>query len=384
MKNEGFLRDASWVNSLKLKASFGTQGNDNIGVTKVYEDAYDVIPVDGNASIVKSFRAAPDVTWEKSQNFNVGFESAWLDRIRLNFDFFIKQISDMIYYKPLAPSQGDPANLLVNDMDMNNTGVEFDLNVDIIKSPSVYWSVGINGTHYKNRITRIPSDQPQEGYRNGSYWREVGGSLYDFYLYEWGGVDPENGAPRYAKYDEEGNRTWVNTTINATEIKTHKSALPDFTGGFNTTLAFFGFDFTAAFAYQLGGWTYDSNYSGLMGGGTAGSNWHKDIFNRWTPQNTDTDIPRVEMSNNEIAGSSTRFLISSSYISLRNVTLGYTIPKRVTDKIKMQNFRVFITGDNLWYASKRKGLDVRQSYSGATGFTYSALRTVSAGVSVTF
>ena len=121
-----------------------------------------------------------------------------------------------------------------------------------------------------------------------------------------------------------------------------------------------------------------------MSAGDIGSNWHKDIFNRWTPENPNTDIPRVQNGLQTANETSTRFLIKSSYISLRNATIGYTVPQTATKKIGVEKLRIFVTGDNLWYLSKRKGLEVRNSLTGGTGFVYSALRTVSAGVSVTF
>lgn len=388
MKQEKFLLGVGWVDALRLKASYGTQGNDNIGVTKVYEDLYTINRIDGEASIVKVFRAAPDVTWEKSDNFNAGFEARLFDRLSINADFFIKETKDMIYYRPLAPSQGAPSTQLVNDMDMKNTGIEFEISADLVKTPDVLWTVSVNGTHYKNEITKLPSDQPQTGYNNGQYWRELGGSLYDFYLLEWAGVDPENGRAMYNVYSQSGKGgEFEGTTYsatNATHRATGKSAIPDLYGGFSTFLSAYGFDFSASFAYQLGGWTLDSNYASLMGAGTVGTNWHKDIFDRWTPQNTDSQIPRLDNGDLDANQTSTRFLTKASYLSLRNVTLGYTFPKSLTDKLDIQNLRIFLTGDNLWYTSARRGLDVRQSFSGETGFTYSALRTISAGISFTF
>ena len=387
-KQENFLIGVGWIDALRIKASYGTQGNDNIGVTKVYEDLYTISRVDGEASIVKAFRAAPDVTWEKSDNFNAGFEARFFDRLSVNADFFIKETKDMIYYRPLAPSQGEPSTQLVNDMDMKNTGIEFEVSADIIKTPNVLWNVTINGTHYKNAITKLPSDQPQTGYNTGNYWRSLGGSLYDFYLLEWAGVDPENGRAMYNVYSQAGTGgEFEGTTYsatNATQRAVGKSAIPDLYGGISTYLTFYGFDVSASLAYQIGGWTLDSNYQGLMGSGSVGTNWHKDIFDRWTPQNTDSQIPRLDNGDLEASQTSTRFLTKASYLSLRNVTIGYTFPKRLTDKIAMQNLRIYLTGDNLWYTSKRKGLDVRQSFDGSTGFTYSALRTISAGISFTF
>ncbi len=397
IKNESFLAGVPQVDLLKIKASYGTQGNDNIGYTKVYEDRYSLIRnAEGSHSVQYSFRAAPEVTWEKSNNFNVGIEGKVFNRLGFNVEYFIKETKDMIYSRPLAPSMGVPNSQLVNDIDMMNRGIEFEITADLVKTHNFYWNFALNGTHYKNIITKLPSDKPAEGYETGSYWREVGGSLYDYYMYEWAGVDPTNGLPQYKWMkpveDEDGKETgeFEEVIVNSTSsgeikrTKTGKSPIPDLYGGFSTYLAFYGFDLSAAFAYQLGGWTIDSNYQSLMTAGDLGNNWHKDIFNRWTPQNTDTDVPRVQNGFQDANASSTRFLTKSSYFSVRNVTLGYTVPKRATDKIGMEKLRVYVTGDNLWYTSKRKGLEVRNSFTGGTGFVYSALRTVSLGLQVTF
>lgn len=383
-KGESFLRDIPWLDALRAKASYGTQGNDNIGYSRVYEDLYRIDRVNGEASFTQTFRAAPDVTWEKSNNFNAGIEGRIFNKLSFNVEYFIKETKDMIYMGPVIPSLGLPSTQLVNDMDMRNNGVEFELSLDIFKNRNFGWNVALNGTHYKNAITKLPSDYPAEGKQYGNFWRETGSSLYNYYLYEWAGVDPTNGKPQYYAYDEDGDRTIVNTASEATYRKIGKTPIPDLYGGFSTTLNFFGFDFSANFAYQLGGWTLDSVYQTLMTSGNAGSNWHKDIFNRWTPQNTETDVPKVLNNDQQANETSTRWLTSSSYLSLRNVTLGYTLPKSFCQRLSLQNARVYITADNVFYLSARKGMDVRKSFSGGNGFTYSALRTVSGGLTLTF
>jgi outer membrane receptor protein involved in Fe transport len=141
LDQEGFLRSSDVIDQLKLKASYGTQGNDNIGMTKVYNDLYEISRVDGEASLTKYFRGNRDVTWEKSANFNAGFEASLFDRLSVNADFFIKETKDMIYYRPLAPSQGSPSSLLVNDIDMKNTGVEFEISADLIKTRDIRWNL---------------------------------------------------------------------------------------------------------------------------------------------------------------------------------------------------------------------------------------------------
>ena len=391
-KQESFLKDVAAIDALRVKGSFGTQGNDNIGYSRVYENLYRIDRVDGEASLIQTFRAAPEVTWEKSNNFNVGVEGRVFNRVGFNVEYFVKETKDMIYSRPLPPSQGTPASQLVNDKDMQNNGIEFELSADLVKTRDLTWSVAVNGTHYKNKITRIPSDYPEFGKQVGNAWREVGEPLYNYYLYEYAGVNPLNGHALYNKYktdDVTGLSTGeldgtVTSTGESTRIKTGKTPIPDLYGGFSTALRFRGFDFSANFAYQLGGYTLDTVYQGLMTAGRAGNNWHKDIFNRWTFQNTDTDVPRVQMSEQSANELSTRFLIKSSYISLRNITLGYSLPDSVLNNLPVSGVRFYLTGDNVWYLSKRRGMDVRKSFTGGNGETYSALRTVSGGVTVTF
>ena len=342
--------------------------------------------MDGEASLTQTLRAAPDVTWEKSNNFNTGIEGRLWNRFNFNVEYFVKETKDMIYYRPLPVSQGSPTTQLVNDMDMMNTGIEFELSADIFKSSDFTWNVNLNGTHYKNKITKLPSDYPAEGKEIGNYWREVGGSLYNYYLYEYAGVDPANGHALYNKYNDAGDVLVekVTTASSGTKRKVGKTPIPDLYGGFGTSLRYRGFDFSASFAYQLGGWTLDSVYRGLMSSGDAGKNWHRDMFNRWTPNNDESQIPRVQMNDQTANETSTRWLIKSSYLSLRNVTLGYTLPQKFTRKLSIEGVRVYLTSDNVWYTSARRGMDVRKSFTGGNGDTYSALRTVSGGITITF
>ena len=342
-------------------------------------------------------RGNKDLTWEKSNNFNAGFELGLWNWLDFNVDFFIKETKDMLYYSPLPPSQGSPSGIYRNEMDMKNTGIEFELNANIFDTDNFKWNVSLNGTHYKNELTKLPISKPAEkypdGYQSGSYWRKIGGSLYDFYAYEYAGVDPSNGKPLYNKYltDDNGNETGVIETTSditkATRRQTGKSAIPDFVGGLSTTLEAYGFDLTVQTAFQFGGYVYDSNYVGLMTPGDAGQNFHKDMFNRWTPTNTDTNIPALgyQMQGQTINNGNTVdfFLTDASYFSLRNVTLGYSLPKSWLQKAGIEKLRVYLTGDNIWLQSKRKGLDPRYDFTGSTNFSYSALSTYSIGLNLT-
>ena len=397
LKEEAFLKDVDFIDNLKVKASFGTQGNDNIldpnGYTiyKAYSDLYTVERVDGAAAFTKVFRGNRDLTWEKSNNFNIGFEGSFFDRLNVNFDFFIKETKDMLYASPLASSEGTPTWIYRNEMDMKNTGVELEINADVIKTKNFKWNVAFNATHYKNELTKLPdskpADQYPDGYQAGSYWRKIGGSLYDFYTYEYAGVDPENGKPLYNKYTKDDNGvetvTTVNTTSEASLRQTGKSAIPKLTGGLSTTFEAYGFDLSIQTAFQIGGYVWDSQYMTLMNTGDAGENFHKDMFNRWTPANTNTNIPQLVYQDQDQALGGDFALINASYFSLRNLTLGYSLPKSLIKKVGIGNLRVYLTGDNLWLQSKRKGLDPRQSFSGGTGYVYSALSSYSIGLNLT-
>lgn len=397
LKEEAFLKDVDFIDNLKVKASFGTQGNDNIldpnGYTiyKAYSDLYTVERVDGAAAFTKVFRGNRDLTWEKSNNFNIGFEGSFFDRLNVNFDFFIKETKDMLYASPLASSEGTPTWIYRNEMDMKNTGVELEINADVIKTKNFKWNVAFNATHYKNELTKLPDSKPADkypdGYQAGSYWRKIGGSLYDFYTYEYAGVDPENGKPLYNKYTKDENGvetvTTVNTTSEASLRQTGKSAIPKLNGGLSTTFEAYGFDLSIQTAFQIGGYVWDSQYMTLMNTGDAGENFHKDMFNRWTPANTNTNIPQLVYQDQDQALGGDFALINASYFSLRNLTLGYSLPKSLIKKVGIGNLRVYLTGDNLWLQSKRKGLDPRQSFSGGTGYVYSALSSYSIGLNLT-
>ncbi len=418
LKEEPWLKNVNWVSKAKLKVSYGTQGNDNIGLIHAYVDQYDVVRSDAGAGFSKSLRGNPDLTWEKSKNFNLGFEAGFWNRLDIEFDFFIKKTDDLLYQSPLARSEGTPNYIWRNEMDMKNTGIELTINGDIIKNKDLRWWAQLNFMHYKNKLTRLPASKPKElypdGYQAGSYWRRIGGSLYDFFLYEYAGVDPQTGAPRYNKYadhyyDLEGNRisaadaqalgegnyklvedewdSYVNKTSDTKQRRTNKSAIPDLIGGFSTGLEWKGFDLSIATAFQLGGYVMDDQYSALLSVQSLGQGYHKDLFNRWTPAHTDTNIPILITESQEagIDGTSDYFLTKASYFSLKNITLGYTLPKYITTKWGIDNLRVFFSGDNIWLRSKRKGLDPRQSFSGGTSYgIYSALSSYSFGINLSF
>jgi hypothetical protein len=271
---------------------------------------------------------------------------------------------------------------------MRNTGVEIDLNYNILHNKNVNWDVNLNMTSVKNKIIELHPDL--EGRLiSGSYIYEEGKSMYRMYLVKYAGVDAETGLAQYWAKDESGNeyKTSDWSVASSSNKQASVDLLPKVYGGFGTSVDFYGFDFALQFSYQLGGNIYDSGYQSLMHGGTSsygGHNWHKDIRNSWTPENTNTNVPRVDASDSYANATSDRWLTSSDYLSLNNITFGYTLPRALVQKFNVSKLRVYVAADNVALISARKGLDPRQSYTTATTSLYTPIRTISGGLSLTF
>ncbi len=214
--------------------------------------------------------------------------------------------------------------------------------------------------------------------------------MYQRYYRKYAGVNDEGVALYYMDVkDEKGNVTGQETTTEWNKATRYETGdlLPDVYGGFGTTVSAYGFDFSISCAYQLGGKLFDSGYQSLMHNGSAasaGQNWHKDILNSWSESNKGSNIPRLNGNDTYANSASDRFLISSNYLDLTNITLGYTFPKAWVTKLQLSNLRIYFAADNVALLSKRKGLDPRQSYTSANAMTYSPVRTLSGGIKLTF
>ena len=380
--------ESSWIDELKLKASYGEQGNDNIG-DYLYTDRYSIGNSNGSISLKpSSTKGNRKISWEKGGNLNIGTEfSLWKGRLTGSVEYFYRKTTVMLAFFSLPVSYGY-SGYYDNVGDMRNSGVELELNGDIIRTKDFTWSANFNFTAYKNKITSMPEEKKAitvdgvSGYAGSGYFYGEGQPIYTWYMAKYAGVDKETGEALYYKDTDKGETT----TTNASEATMHLcgTALPDAYGGFGTSVSYKGFDFSMDFTYQLGGKIYDSSYASLMNI-SRGYSFHADLLDAWTPSNTSSDIPRIQYGDSYAAYTSDRFLVSGSYLSLQDVTLGYTLPRALCSKIGINKIRVYATGSNLWLWSKRQGLDPRQSITGATSNAYySPIRTISGGITVTF
>ena len=392
---ENFMQEQStWLDMLKYRISFGQNGNDGIGTRYLaYADQYQVTGADGvfsDGTLV--YKGNPNITWETSNSFDTGFDfSFWQGKLSGSAEYFQRQTSDMLFNIPVAPSNGY-SSMPMNVGSMRNSGFEIDLNYRPVNTKNITWDINANITFQKNKILKLdPSILDDEGkWLNGSRIFREGESMYQLYLVKWGGVDPETGWGQFWAKDKEGNEylTPDRTEAYNTNRQSTGNIMPKAYGGFGTTLNIYGFDISASFAYQLGGKILDYGYANLMqGGNNLGNAWHKDILNAWTPENPNTDVPRLATAGTYYTyaySTSTRFLTSSNYLSLNNVTVGYTIPEKLLNRIGISSLRVYFAGENLALWSKRKGLDPRQSYVSSENYTYAPIRTLSGGLRMSF
>ena len=403
--------NADWVDLLKVKASYGEQGNDQIGSYR-YTSLYDIVNSVGHPASTPSTLGNKDITWETQQNFNIGVEFDFFKgRLGGSVEYFNRKTSDMLFSFPLPPSYGY-TSYTANIGDMVNRGVEVELKATPIKVRDFEWNVNLNFTAYKNKVSYLPEERKtmeidgKKGYSSGSYFYGEDCALYTYMLKKYAGVN-ENGQSMWYRNIEEpvldengapmkdfmGNTitkvvgTETTTDYNSASDYLCGTALPDAYGGFGTSIRWKGFDLSVDFSYQIGGQVYDSDYASMMGSPTTGSkgrNMHADILKSWTESNN-SNVPRLQFGDTHTAGSSDRFLTDASYLSLNNINFGYTFPKLWTKKVGVENLRLYVAADNIWVWSKRQGLDPRQSISGSsTSAYYAPIRTISGGVTLTF
>ena len=392
--------DLGWVQELKLKASLGSQGNDNIGDYR-YTDVFNIINSGGNIGTSFNSKGTEDITWETNTNFNVGAEFQLWNRLTGSVEYYMRKTSDMLFAFSVAPSLGY-SSYYDNVGNMVNSGVEIDLGVNIFNTRNFTWDVNLNISTLKNRITMLDPDKKNtteytaegkgyQGYTNGSFFIGEDLSMFTWRLKEYAGVS-ENGESMWYKniLDENENIIGRETTTDysaADYYVTEETSIPKVYGGFGTTLKVYGVDFGINFTYQLGGKQYDGTYAQFMSSptGTTGYNFHKDLLNSWTPENTGSDIPRFQLHDQYSAASSTRFLTNASYLNIQNINVGYTLPASWTKKLAINSLRLYMSAENVFYWSKRKGFDPRQSYDTTTNATYySPMRTISGGVTFQF
>ena len=401
ISREKFMENATNVDMLKLKASFGQNGNDNLGLAspfgyQPYQDFYQITGSNGVWSDgTLLFKGNRDISWEKTNAFNVGLDYSFFQgKLSGSIDYFSRQTSDMLMNVPVAPSLGY-SSIPMNVGSMRNSGLEVEINYMPFDSQDFKWDLNLNFTLPQNKVLKLEKSLLNDDgeWISGTRYYKEGESMYQLYLAKYAGVDPDTGYAQYWDKDPETGEeflTYQGENARANNSISTGNLLPKIYGGFSTNLYFKGFDLSVALSFQLGGRIFDSAYNGYMYTGSSsllGDAFHKDLLNAWTPDNTDTNVPMLISEERYSAGNyyyCDRWLTSSDYLSLNNITFGYTIPEKLTSKIRMSQVRVYFAAENVALWTARKGMDPRQGYVSTDNSLYSPIRTLSGGIHITF
>jgi TonB-linked SusC/RagA family outer membrane protein len=385
-----------FVNELKLKASYGKVGNDAVGAY-AYQGGY--IP-NNNAQepgYIYAVIANKDLTWETLDNLNAGVEfSLFKDRISGYVQYYNKESSGLVFAVPQPLSGGGtpsgPYNIWQNIGSMYNRGIEVSLTGTVIKGKKFDWQMTVNASTLENRITSMPETNKE--IISGTKKLSVGHSIYDYWLISYKGVDAANGDALYEldpskPYQDNYPFDYPDKTINGVRYTTsisrgkydyQGSAIPDLYGSLRSDMRYKNFSLDLLCTYQIGGLTYDGVYSSLMSA-SFGQSLHKNIEDRWQQTGDQTDVPRLDYGRTgDFYGSSDRWLISATSLTVNNINLGYTFTPSVLQRLKLSGLHTYISVENAYQFSARSGMNVLQSFNGTTSDVYIPRRVYSLGV----
>lgn len=383
LSEENFLKDVSWISELKLKASYGEQGNENIGLYYPYEAYY---YGNGNGTYTPPSRPAnPDILWETNKTANIGIDFGLLNnRLQGSLEVFNKQSDNLLFDVPMPISTGY-SSVWQNIGSMKNYGVDLQLGYNAIKSKNFNWRIDLNVSHFKNKITKLPPIQREKGIVQGTKKLMEGHGIFDFWLREYAGVDASNGDALYYKDvlgtdgKPTGQRVLTNVYNNAT-LYYFGSALPKVSGGLTNSFQYKNFDLSFLMVFSYGGLFYDGNYGSIMHRGAPGTAWSSDILKRWQNPGDITTVPRLQNGISGQDGVSTRFLMDGSYLNIKNITLSYTLSKSVASRMHIGGAQIFANVDNAILFTAKKGMDPQRAFTGTSDATYTPFRTVNFGL----
>lgn len=350
ISQEDFLKDNKTLNFLKLRVSYGTTGNAEIGenryLTLLEPTSYPQLP-----GYRPRQMGNPDLKWEKTKQFDLGLEFALFNnRLSGEVDYYNKQTSDLLLEANLPYTTGYDFQYL-NIGNMENKGVEILLNSVNIDTRNFKWNTSLNVSYNKNKVKDIKGQIIESP--NGEQRAVEGEPIGVFYMAKFAGVDPETGDALYI--DGSGK---PNADFSQAQRMVVGKSTPDWTGGLTNTFSGYGFDLSLFFSFVQGNSIY--NRAGIyQDNGFAGGydNQLSDVLNRWQKPGDITNVPRLAYyyADGGAYTENSRWIYDGSYIRLKTVTLGYTLPKSVINTLKISSLRVYVAGYNLWTKTKYFG-----------------------------
>lgn len=383
LADESFLQGVNAINSLKLRASYGVTGNAGIGnYEAIATFSFSGVDYDGAPGGIPGQIGNTGLTWEQSKTFNVGVDfGVFGDRLTGTVEYFDRESDNLLLDVPISRTTGF-ASLLQNFGALRNSGWEITLNGEIISTQDFSWSLGGNVTFLQNEITKLTED-----FTDGSKRRVEGLDYQTYFVYEWAGVDPENGAPLWYT-----DSTLTETSSDVNEIErfiSDKTATPSAYGGVTTALSWKGISVNAQFNFSFDGWLYDATAWVLQGDGrfTPRSQTNL-VLDRWQEPGDVTDVPQFEWGNRSSSNlrNSTRYIYDGSFIRLRNLTVAYNFPTELVNNIKLSSARLYFRGINMWTWTRDPDLyvDPEAAFSGVINSPVPNLKTLSIGLDLGF
>ncbi|MBP5337182.1 MAG: TonB-dependent receptor [Bacteroidales bacterium] len=387
VSQENFLKGVNWINNLTLKASYGVQGNDNLGSLYAWQAFYDLgFPNGANPGAVVSSLESKELKWEKNRNLNVGIEARLFGRLSATIEYYNRYTEDMLMEYPMAVSLGF-SGYNKNIGNMQNSGLEISLSGDIIRTENAHWTMTWMGSTVHNKVLHL-ADKPE--IVTGNYIIKEGETLYSFYLPESAGVDPATGAKLYWVWDNDENGNPGDKYITDDYQKASKckrvigSRMPALYGSWSNDVHIGNFDFSLMTTWSIGGKINDGVYRGLLYSTYIGQAGHVDRLKAWKQPGDVTSIPKIEAHGSARVALTDDELFDASYFAIKNISLGYTIPAKALQAVKIESIRVYASADNIKLFSALKGMDPQYNFTGGTGYSYTPTRTISLGVDINF
>lgn len=372
----------------KLRASWGVVGNMPDGYYN-HLSLYTASMYNEEPASFPDQLGNKDLSWEKNQTLNVGVDLSFFNRVNLSLDYYNKYTSDLLYYVKFSAITGYGGQWQ-NIGAVRNKGFELNLDANLLSLKDWQWDFSFNLAHNKNKIEELYGGAPQI---SGLRRFEEGRDMDDLYMAEWAGVDPETGSPQWYTTDEDGKRVLTNSYSEATGAKTYVgSAAPKVTGGFNTMLTWKDLSFSASFAYSMGAKLYASGRELLDSDGaydTYNQMVLKDGWVRWEkPGDIATHPKAISGGNANAHKTSSRYLEDADYLTLKNITLAYRLPKNFLSKLGLEDVTLSFSADNLFTITPYSQVDpATASYEGngaGSSTVYPTVRKYVFGLSVGF
>lgn len=404
ISNEEFMKSQDVVSFLKLRASYGITGNNNIPAYK-YLATYALNSLYQNkVSATPSRLANPLLHWETANMAAVGIDLAFINRIDMSIDLYNTDNTGLLLNVPVAPSTGF-FEVTQNAGSVRNQGIEYRLDANVLNIDKWNWNIGFNIGFNRNRVTNTPNGPFLQTASSVSQQVKEGQDIYSWYMKEWAGVNPENGDPLWyvvdenEQYvlDENGNKTTTND-YNATNAHVVGKATPLFSGGLNTQLSWNGIFLSVNTNFTYGNKIY--NYTRMStdaDGAYVGYNQMSiensvQGWSRWEKAGDVATHPKAMLNGNKNSNAiSSRYLEDGSYFRIKNLTVGYDFPTKLIKKAYMTRCRIYFSADNLFTATKFSGMDPEITLTTSTydlagmySNTYPVGRTFQGGVEISF